>query len=457
MHFARPRWLNSLKRQLLAAYVGGVLLSFGLLATGLGAFLYFQSNYLIQTGVAEYAESIGEELRFDAAGRPIAVGDSQAESWIYGGLNHEIAFRVLDDTGAVVLSSEEGAPPLAAEGKAVELRRHNFILKRDGVEMLVATEPVRHDGRTWFVQFASSTRLSAVLREYIGEPLLGRSVVVYGLVALLVYGAVMHYTLRIILKPLNDASALAARISPRTLDARLRIAGVPGELRPLVESFNAALDRLQHGYRVQQEFLASAAHELKTPLALIRAQIEAGVNESSRADLLQDVTRMGRQVQQLLHLAEASEPQNYLFEHVDAGSLAREAAKYLERLAQQQGVELQVLIEPETTLWRADRGALFTLLKNLLENAIQHSDAGAVVQLRVGLTTLTVRDEGTGVAPEDLPKLFTRFWRDARRRDVGAGLGLSICGEIAMAHGWQLRATRAEPGMIFSLEQGGDL
>jgi two-component system, OmpR family, sensor histidine kinase QseC len=126
-----------------------------------------------------------------------------------------------------VLSSEEGAPPLAAAGKAVELRRHHFFLERDGVEMLVATEPVRHDGRTWFVQFASSTRLSAVLREYIGVPLLGRSVVVYGLVALLVYGAVMHYTLRIILKPLNDASAMAARISPRTLSARLRMDGLP--------------------------------------------------------------------------------------------------------------------------------------------------------------------------------------------------------------------------------------
>jgi two-component system, OmpR family, sensor histidine kinase QseC len=58
------------------------------------------------------------------------------------------------------------------------------------------------------------------------------------------------------------------------------------------------------------------------------------------------------------------------------------------------------------------------------------------------------------VATENLPKLFTRFWRDERRRDVGAGLGLSICREIAMTHGWQLHATRAEPGMIFSLEQG---
>lgn len=454
MRFAKYRWLNSLKGQLLAAYVGGVLLSVGLLMVGLGSFAYFRSNYIIETGIAEYAESIGEELHFDATGRPTSIGDPQMQAWIYDNNNHEVEFRVLDDTGAVVLPSGSEASPLAAAGKSVELSRNNFSIEQDSLEMQVATVPVSHDGRIWYVQFASSTRLSNVLREYIGLPLLGRSVMAYGLVALLVYGAVMHFTLRAILKPLNDASAMAARISPRTINARLRIDGAPGEVRPLVESFNAALDRLQSGYRLQQEFLAAAAHELKTPLALIRAQIEAGVDQSSRDELLQDVTHMGRQVQQLLHLAEASEPQSYVFEPVDVTDLACEVAEYLEPIARQNGIELQVLADSVTEPWMADRGALFTLLKNLLENAVQHSATGTIVRLQVGSTRLSVRDHGAGVAAEDLPKLFDRFWRDPRRRDVGAGLGLSICHEIAVTHGWTLRAATAEPGMIFSLEQG---
>jgi signal transduction histidine kinase len=110
-----------------------------------------------------------------------------------------------------------------------------------------------------------------------------------------------------------------------------------------------------------------------------------------------------------------------------------------------------VVGEPGSPMPRADRGALFTLLKNLLENAIQHSHAGGVVQLRAESNCISVRDEGSGVPPEDLPKLFTRFWRGADRRDLGAGLGLSICREIASVHGWDLQARRGETGMIFDL------
>jgi signal transduction histidine kinase len=225
-------------------------------------------------------------------------------------------------------------------------------------------------------------------------------------------------------------------------------------MRPLVDSFNLALERLEHGYRVQQEFLATAAHELKTPLTLIRGQIELGVDAGNREVLLRDISHMGRQVQQLLHLAEASESQNYEFAAVDAGSLVSEVLDYLERLATREGVSLQAAVEPGLVLLRADRGALFTLLKNLLENAIQHSRSGGVVRLRADSNLISVQDEGPGVSPRDLPKLFTRFWRSADRRDLGAGLGLSICMEIATVHGWDLRARRGEPGMIFEFRIG---
>jgi signal transduction histidine kinase len=376
--------------------------------------------------------------------------DLPETEWLYDSLGKEVTFRVLNDAGDVVLSSDAGAPARDADWKLV-LDDFNFDFTREGIAMHGATEQVRREGRIWYVQFASSARLSELLRSYIGGPLFSRSFLIFCVAALLVYYVVMRFTLRAILRPLNEASAIAAKISPRSLDVRLRVRGVPNELRPLVENFNAALDRLEHNYRLQQEFLAAAAHELKTPLALIRSQIEVGVDEANREDLLQDVLRMGRQVQQLLHLAEASEPQNYAFESVDVESLVLEVVNYLQRLADQQGVSLRVIVGPGSTLPRADRGALFTLLKNLLENAIQHSHAGGVVQLRADANLISVQDEGSGVSPEDLPKLFTRFWRSADRRDLGAGLGLPICREIATVHGWDLQAKRAEPGMIFDL------
>jgi signal transduction histidine kinase len=450
MHFVRLRWLNSFSRQLMAASAGGVLFLAGLIVAGLLALFLFQGSRFSEIGASEYAETIGEQLQFDAAGQPVAV-DLSEMSWLYDSLRKEVTFRVLNDAGAVVLSSEAGATPLTGASEKLVLDQHNFVFERDSIPMHGATEIVHHEGRTWYVQFASSARLSELLRSYIAGPLFTRSIVIFCIASLLVYGVVMRLTLRVILKPLNEASAIAAKISPQKLGARLHIQGVPNELRPLVENFNAALDRLEHNYRLQQEFLASAAHELKTPLALIRGQIELGVDETSRHDLLQDVSRMGRQVQQLLHLAEASEPQNYAFTSVDAESLIFEVVSYIERLADQQGVRLQVVVEPGSTLAQADRGALFTLLKNLLENAIQHSSAGGVVHLRAESNLISVRDEGSGVPPEDLPKLFTRFWRGKHRRDLGAGLGLSICQQIATVHGWDLQARRGEPGMIFDL------
>jgi two-component system sensor histidine kinase QseC len=450
MHFVRLRWLNSFSRQLMAALAGGVLFGALLLIAGIFAMRFFQGSMFSEIGVSEYAESIAEELQFDAAGHPIAVGPPQM-SWLYDSLGKEATYRVLDDTGAVVLSSEPGAPPLTGTGEKPVLEFDNFSFERDGLVMHGATEPTRHAGRNWYVQFAASERLSEMLRNYVAAPLASRSVAILCFGSLVLYCLVMRFTLRAILKPLNDASAIAAKISPQNLGTRLQVQGVPEELRPLVENFNAALDRLEHNYRLQQEFLASAAHELKTPLALIRAQIEVGVDEMSRHELLQDVSRMGRQVQQLLHLAEASEPQNYTFTAVDPNSVAHEVVSYIERLANQQGVSLRVIAAPDSTTLRADRGALFTLLKNLLENAIQHSHAGGVVQLRAESNCISVRDEGPGVLPEDLPKLFTRFWRGPHRRDLGAGLGLSICRQIATVHGWDLQARRGEPGMIFDL------
>jgi signal transduction histidine kinase len=450
MHFAKIHWLNSFSRQLMAASAGGVLFMAGLLMAGLFTLFLFKGSLFEEVGVSEYAETIGEAVEFDALGNPAVVRLPEM-AWLFESLSEEVTYRVLDENGVVWLSSEPGAPPLNGTGEHLELDDRNFVYERAGVRMNGAIEIVRRGDRTLYVQFATSDRLSRLLRSYIGEPLFSRASAIFFAAALLVYFVVMRYTLRLILKPLNDASAIAAQITPHNLATRLQVHGAPREMRPLVENFNAALDRLENNYRLQQEFLTSAAHELKTPLTLIRGQIEVGIDDSNRQDVLQDVARMGRQVQQLLHLAEASELQNYTFEELAAQSLVSEVVSYLERLARQHGVRVSVDVKPNTTYPRADRGALFTLLKNLLENAIQHSPQGGEVRVRADANTISVSDEGPGVAPEDMPKLFTRFWRGAHRRDLGAGLGLPICSEIATAHAWQIHARRGERGMVFEI------
>jgi signal transduction histidine kinase len=331
----------------------------------------------------------------------------------------------------------------------------SFNFERGGVRMHSVIEPFEHGGRTWYFQFAASTRMLDFIYQEFTLPFMGAGVVIFSVVLLVVFGICAYVTLGYTLRPLRKLSESATSISPRTLHARLRTEAVPYEIAPLVHSFNRALDRLEHGYRVQQEFLATAAHELKTPLALIRAQVELREESDDRDSLLGDVEHMTRQVQQLLLLAEASEVQNYGFAIIDVQEVAQDVVAYLQRMAEAAHVHVTYFGSASVARWQADRSALFTLLKNLLENAIQHAPRGTEVRLEVDTATVTVRDLGPGVDPQQLSEIFSRFWRGAHRRDQGAGLGLAICREIALAHGWELSAHKADPGLLLCLSVPG--
>lgn len=308
----------------------------------------------------------------------------------------------------------------------------------DGVAMHLATRTVARGGQRWTVQIAASERFTAFLRDSFGAPGMRPGVLAMSAVFMLVFLVSFQWLLRRSLLPLHAASAAAQRITPSALGERLDAQSQPAEIRPLVLAINQALDRLQQGFKARQRFLASTAHELKTPLALIRAQVELGRGDDHRAPLLADIDRMARQVQQLLLLAETSEPLNYHVVEMDPRPTLEEVCDVMARVADRRAVQLQLRIEPGLQHWRADRGALFTLLKNLIENAVQHSAAGDVVCLLARADACEETDQGPGIKPADLPRIFDRFWRGADRRDEGAGLGLSICAAIAQAHGWRI-------------------
>jgi two-component system, OmpR family, sensor histidine kinase QseC len=463
--------LNSLSLKVLLAYIAGTVLSIALLVIAavvmlqgnlLGRMdvlarmdLTLQKNLLAQMDLADLAKGMARRVRFDAAGPVGLEADEDSLAWVYDSLRQEAAYRVLDDSGKTVLLSKAGEAFWPATDGRPHPARGRYDFEHDGLTIYGATEPIEHGGRTWYLQVAASKRLMTLLHR-VALPLVGTGITLFSLVLLVTFGFCAYITLRYTLKPLRDVSESAAAISPRSMHARLKTEGVPLEIAPLVDSFNRALARLERGYRVQQEFLGNAAHELKTPLALIRAQIELGDVGKDRDALLSDVEYMTRQVQQLLLLAEASEAHNYDFTRVRMQEIADEAVTYLQRMAEAADVRLIVSGVASDVSWKADRGALFTLLKNLLENAIQHAPAQTVVSVGIGRDELSVWDLGPGVDAAQLPLLFERFWRGAHRRDRGAGLGLAICQEIALTHGWRLSAERAEPGLRFRLQRGED-
>ena len=447
MRFAKTLWPRSFRARLLLVYLAGLTVSAVLVGVGVIVLSERFNRYMLQYQVFDYGQGMAEKIQFGPDGIPSGIDKSSVELWPFRSLHQEVIVQVVDAQGRVVYSPVARVTALAPAHADFDPARQRFALDHEGVAMHAATVPRVHRGTTWYVQFALSDRMVLQLRKSIGIPAIHQGILVTCITFMGIFLVTVHLTLKQLLKPLHQASEEAQRITPQSLDARLEARNLPSELAPLVDAFNLALDRLQQGFRTQQEFLANAAHELKTPLALIRAQVELAPLDENRAYLLQDVDRMGRQVQQLLHLAEASEPGNYRIEYVDPTPTVLEACDYMERVAQRAGVELSVVFGDGVGCWDIDRGALFTLLKNLLENAIQHSPQGGVVHLAVGARGLVVTDQGGGVAEDQLGRLFERFWRGASRRDEGAGLGLSICQEIARAHRWRIEARPGSTGL----------
>ena len=435
---------RSLAARLMLSAMAGVL--FAMLVALVPIYLLLwptPSPRILQMKVAHEVDDIDRDLRIDAGGNATlaSVGDDNDD---YDAMPKDTAYLVTDAAGRTLLQSQEG-PALEALRHARVGARSTQVPNGDAMVVLqIAERSVIRDGKRYRIRAARSDRLVAGLTEFAGRMYL-RAGAVSTIVALSTFAVIVFLTNRRLVRPLQRASRIASHISPRNLSARLQVEGLPSELEPLIDALNGALSRLENGFRVQQDFLATAAHELKTPLSLLQAEVELG--NPDREVLLRDIALMARQVNQLLHLAEASEDHNYRFSHVSLREVADDAMNYLSRMADQRDVRLLLDVSTGERSVEADRGAVFMLFKNLLENAVQHSFPGGVVVLSIHRHGFEVSDEGRGIPESDRAHLFDRFWRGAHAvAGEGAGLGLAICREICLAHDWEIRIGPSSEG-----------
>jgi len=293
------------------------------------------------------------------------------------------------------------------------------------------------NGRTYWVQVEQSNDEHRILVRAIAEDFFddGGWTILPLLLALLV-GSIL--TIRKTLTPLDSLSRLAATIGPETPDVRLPEADIPSEILPMVRAFNLALDRLEDGYRLQREFTADAAHELRTPLAVLRAQIDLLPAGAETTTLRAGADTMSRLVQQLLTAARMDVLAVATDDRADLAAVAAEVTEFLSPLAIGDGKEIEVIGNDRPAIVRGHAEALFDALRNLAENALTYSPEGGVVTLKVAPNAIAVIDRGDGIVPEIRSQIFARFWRADRLRS-GAGLGLSIVQRIAEAHGATLR------------------
>lgn len=413
----------------------------------MAASLFLASGYLLRAELEHEVAQVGAGLRPSSDGG-VAMSLPLQVANLYDAMPADAAYRVVSRDGRVVASSRPGHALDTLAGRRPHGQRvPSWQEGADDIVLEVAEAPVQVGSQEYWVQVAHSRRLVSTLHDHAGELYL-KAGGITAILALLTFAVSTYLTTRRLVRPMNEVSRVASGIGPRNLGTRLHSRDLPRELEPLIDAFNATLARLQNGYRVQQDFLASAAHELKTPLALLQAEIELGA--ANREVLLRDTAVMARQVHQLLHLAEASEGQNYSFAPLRLRPVLADAADYLQRLASRHGVCIVLDDQADDgAAVEADSSAVFVLAKNLLENAVHHAPPGSVVRVELGAGCFAVRDEGPGVAMADRPHLFERFWR-GRTGGNGAGLGLAICREICVAHGWSIGLDQdSRPGARF--------
>lgn len=388
------------------------------------------------------------EVRLDL---PAALARAYAES---GGM---FRYTVAMPDGTVLLASHQG--PMLASGPMPAERAQTFradLFARGGSQTFYgAAQLVRFGNRALRVEVAQGPAHSDVLAdEFLEEVWEGAGWAVIGLSVLL--AIVIYVTLTRALAPLQRASAEANAIDPSHTDQRLSEDGLPSEIAPLVTGMNQALDRLAAGYDEQRRFTADAAHELRTPIAVLRAHLESLDDDELTTRLMPDVDRLERVVQQLLLLRQADNLAPSCATRADLAAVARDTLAMLAPLFLQQRRRIE-LEAPNNPVWvRGDAAYLELAVRNLVENALAATPPDGLVTVTVAPPAeLRVTDTGPGVPVADRDRVFERFWRGRGEPDTGAGLGLSIVRRIAEVHGGDVRVGAALHGgaeFTFSLQ-----
>ncbi len=242
-------------------------------------------------------------------------------------------------------------------------------------------------------------------------------------------------TIKSSMSPLLALSREAGEIGPSSPGRRLPVKDVPREALPLVQSLNAALDRLDAGIAQQRAFTADAAHELRTPLAVLRAHADTLTDESAARSLRNDIDQMTRIVAQLLKVAQIDAAAVEPGETTDLGEVAISVASLLIPIGIAQGRGVEVILPEQPCIVAGNREIIFLAVRNLAENALRYAPLGTSVDIAVSDdASVRVTDRGPGVPLDLRQRIFTRFWR-ADRSSAGAGLGLAIVTRAMELHG----------------------
>ena len=351
---------------------------------------------------------------------------------LYSGGYGLYAYAVLDPAGRVLFSSRSDGSALfsldeSSRGDWVERQRTTG-------SVLFGVSVARPVGqRMYWIQVAQDLSHRDVIIDDVVTTFFPRvGWITFPILLVLLLIDILIF--RRALEPVREASTTAAAIGPARTDVRLPEQAMPAEIVPLVHAVNQAFDRLEAGFRAQRDFTADMAHELRTPLAIMRARVDSLEPGPVRDALRTDLVNMTRTVSQVLDIAEL---ESFVVgdAKADLHAVCAEAVGFMAPLAVDMSKTIS-LTGAEGPVWvRGHAEALFRAVRNLVDNAIRHTPGGGSIEVHVSADgVVRVIDDGPGVPEAERDSIFRRFWRRDRTQAESRGLGLAIVARVAETH-----------------------
>jgi heavy metal sensor kinase len=428
------------------------------------AVVFAATGWYVYSNLATHLSSaLNRELRLRAQDLSTVVSDpdsslpatTETGGFVEKGENY--AQLVTPDGAVVQWTNPLGAAPLLTKDQLRSAFEHRIYGERQSVSGLdepsrfLATPVMKGNDRYVLVVGATLENRAETLRK------LRDVLLIAGPVALLVATGAGYLLAGLSLRPVDSMRRRAASISAETPGERLPVPHTRDEVERLGETLNAMLDRLEAALALERDFVADAGHELRTPLALLRTELELALRHADSAEELREaVRRSSAEVDRLAQLAEdllllARSHGGGLplrVESIEAADLLTRVASRFEWRAQAASRPLSTS-QPDGLRLQGDPLRLEQALGNLVDNALRYGKGAVLVSARPAspMVELHVIDEGAGFPPEFLGRAFERFSRhDHARARGGAGLGLAIVRTIAEAHGGSAHAGRSDTG-----------
>jgi signal transduction histidine kinase len=442
---------KSIISRIVFLHIVAILIASVLMSLALSWLLNYATNTIHNKAMQEQALAVGEHLSISPDGG-LELHLPQDLLGLYSQAYGRYSYAVVDERGGVVFSSlkDRGAlfPSDSRSGaiEYLEQRRDDATMSGASVRKRIGNQAV------WIQAGEDLTNRDVLIDDIVADFYKNVGWITLPILLVLLIADIAIF--RRALRPLRQASEIAAGIGPARPGVRLPIEEIPREVRPLVSAVNQGLDRLEEGFRIQRDFTADAAHELRTPLSILRTRIDMLDDQTMRQALRQNVEGMAHIVSQLLDIAELDTIVIDPGEKADLQSVAAGVAEFVAPLALAQGKDIALSGSTEPVWVKGNPEMLGRAIRNLAENAINHTTAGSTVEFVVeGDGTVSVLDHGPGIGEGEHSLIFRRFWRRDRRKPGSTGLGLSIVQRIAELHAAVITVENRKPnGARFSLK-----